>query len=150
MNVTGQSVLCVASFMGAWIETAAGNPNTPVDVVASFMGAWIETNLRCPSICCTESHPLWVRGLKQKKTISYRDPTRVASFMGAWIETHSYEILRCYISSHPLWVRGLKPQRKVCDTGCCGSHPLWVRGLKLWPCSTPYNQHSRILYGCVD
>ncbi len=83
--------------MGAWIETAAGNPNTPVDVVASFMGAWIETNLRCPSICCTESHPLWVRGLKQKKTISYRDPTRVASFMGAWIETINSPTVNCHI-----------------------------------------------------
>ena len=57
--------------------------------VAPYVGAWIETGI----LGSTEqeiilSHPMWVRGLKQKKSF--------------------YE--QKYNASHPMWVRGLKLQ----------------------------------------
>ena len=75
------------------------------------MGAWIETltpNLKDAS---KESHPTWVRGLKQK--VKEKDPIAllVAPYMGAWIETIFVNQYRGDQSSHPTWVRGLKQQR---------------------------------------
>ena len=55
--------------------------------VAPHVGAWIETSLYCCLILDSiESHPMWVRGLKQR----------------------SIRRLNIYIASHPMWVRGLK------------------------------------------
>ncbi len=34
-----------------------------------------------------QSHPLWVRGLKQRAPNVSKQHNQVASFMGAWIET---------------------------------------------------------------
>ena len=56
-----------------------------------------------------ESHPLWVRGLKQ-----------------AHPQTSPSER-----ASHPLWVRGLKLEVILHQQVESRSHPLWVRGLKL-------------------
>ena len=59
-------------------------------IVASFTGAWIETakagtgNDQCP-----QSHPLRVRGLKPIFQLIV-DVSYVASFTGAWIETISH------------------------------------------------------------
>ncbi len=39
--------------------------------VASFMGAWIETASTCPTTRRRTSHPLWVRGLKQETVKIY-------------------------------------------------------------------------------
>ena len=79
------------------------------------------------------SHPMWVRGLKQKLCGRYRSRFRVAPYVGAWIETISTKIY-CkslevapyvgawietfvisvalyHFKSHPMWVRGLKQNR---------------------------------------
>ncbi len=98
--------------------------------VASFMGAWIETELAAVQARSAESHPLWVRGLKQQEEVrKYQQQVShplwvrglklrrhlcnerskgVASFMGAWIETWSGFSISLGAPSHPLWVRGLK------------------------------------------
>ena len=56
-----------------------------------------------------ESHPLRVRGLKQKEDrVDYRTWC-VASFTGAWIETIPNRKSTRTNTSHPLRVRGLKP-----------------------------------------
>ena len=55
-------------------------------VVAPRVGAWIETFYLYLLDIQEESHPVWVRGLKQRK-------------YELWIETYL---------SHPVWVRGLK------------------------------------------
>ena len=75
-----------------------------------------------------QSHPTWVRGLKQKNQ-----------------ERMSYTL-----ESHPTWVRGLKQlwlkrlRRKI------ESHPTWVRGLKLQSLLTRKIFLGRTLRGCVD
>ena len=33
------------------------------------------------------SHPMWVRGLKQRKPQHHQIPAKVAPYVGAWIET---------------------------------------------------------------
>ena len=77
--------------------------------VAPRVGAWIETHLT-PSVCiATESHPVWVRGLK-----------------------HLLRVAQCVKQmSHPVWVRGLKQILSIMKYNHLESHPVWVRGLKL-------------------
>ena len=36
------------------------------------------------------SHPSWVRGLKQKLSLSLHQKNKVAPLVGAWIETNVY------------------------------------------------------------
>ena len=55
--------------------------------VASFTGAWIETVTSFTMSQVALSHPLRVRGLKQRGGHIDPPPTGVASFTGAWIET---------------------------------------------------------------
>ena len=57
----------VAPYMGAWIETVGLDIYKPVKIVAPYMGAWIETFALCASFAAAVSHPIWVRGLKQRK-----------------------------------------------------------------------------------
>ena len=59
------------------------------------MGAWIETDLVSPDNSITESHPVWVRGLKQKQGFKVDAEIEVAPCMGAWIET---DTTTCIIS----------------------------------------------------
>ena len=137
------------------------------------MGAWIETRLIYLTFDRSESHPTWVRGLKQAACLVHDSDSE----------------------SHPTWVRGLKLQSFADSSFLCGrilhgcvdwnndengnpkmcyrSHPTWVRGLKLLlPSRSPLimtvasymgawietkfnmsqvNQYtSRILHGCVD
>ena len=78
--------------------------------VAPYVGAWIETPKR---VHCTrrreESHPMWVRGLKQRRRNEV-ELYFVAPYVGAWIETsRTNGASRCSLS-HPMWVRGLKHQ----------------------------------------
>ena len=72
--------------MGAWIETFLSLLSEAHMEVAPYVGAWIET----PCLVCPfsghQSHPTWVRGLKQ----------------------FAVEPLDVVIMSHPTWVRGLK------------------------------------------
>ena len=55
-----------------------------------------------------KSHPLRVRGLKLKRNRILLQPTIVASFTGAWIETEYHFRAHMPAQSHPLRVRGLK------------------------------------------
>ena len=55
-----------------------------------------------------ESHPTWVRGLKQS-TAARLTCHFVAPHVGAWIETIASILLFRDSESHPTWVRGLKP-----------------------------------------
>ena len=79
---------CVASYMGAWIETLLQKVRYPSWHVASYMGAWIET-------CFFESNAKSCSGrilhgcVDWNSAISdnYRYRKQVASYMGAWIET---------------------------------------------------------------
>ena len=58
--------LHVAPFVGAWIETRSAAFDYMFADVAPFVGAWIETKDGLnASLGIFESHPLWVRGLKQ-------------------------------------------------------------------------------------
>ena len=54
--------------------------------VAPYVGAWIETHRMSRTQRRRQSHPMWVRGLKQPP----------------WEAC----VLMC--ESHPMWVRGLK------------------------------------------
>ena len=80
----------VAPRVGAWIETRnrLRYPLCPGSV-APRVGAWIETFYLYLLDIQEESHPVWVRGLKQRK-------------YELWIETYL---------SHPVWVRGLKQEQ---------------------------------------
>ena len=51
------------------------------------MGAWIETQHQEGDLKDAQSHPIWVRGLKQR--------------------CNRCDL--CRQASHPIWVRGLKP-----------------------------------------
>ena len=77
----------VAPRVGAWIETDTHGEAVLGRRVAPRVGAWIETE-RFVSLSFNnfESHPVWVRGLKQGSC------TRKSRS----------------IKSHPVWVRGLK------------------------------------------
>ena len=58
-----------------------------VSGVAPYVGAWIETNgSKITVVIPNQSHPMWVRGLKQTYGREYIEGTQ----------------------SHPMWVRGLK------------------------------------------
>ncbi len=60
---------CVAPFMGAWIEITVIEIVKLLKCVAPFMGAWIEMPIpHSSSKSAASSHPLWVRGLKSKRT----------------------------------------------------------------------------------
>ncbi len=51
--------------MGAWIETLNSAQTHELLKVASYMGAWIETLVSGAMQDKAQSHPTWVRGLKQ-------------------------------------------------------------------------------------
>ncbi len=51
------------------------------------MGAWIETLKQSSIYGFKTSHPVWVRGLKQKEFLMEVCLMYVAPCMGAWIET---------------------------------------------------------------
>ena len=59
-----QYVLCVAPYVGAWIETALAGVDDATKIVAPYVGAWIETSPPCLRPAFEKSHPTWVRGLK--------------------------------------------------------------------------------------
>ena len=55
----------VAPHVGAWIETYRCFSHRSVWRVAPHVGAWIETRAEAILRLMDESHPTWVRGLKQ-------------------------------------------------------------------------------------
>ena len=63
-----KTLTTVASYVGAWIETSLNGQNKIDTHVASYVGAWIET-FKLDKIAKTlKSHPMWVRGLKLKRS----------------------------------------------------------------------------------
>ena len=77
----------VAPHVGAWIETEVGSRQSATCSVAPHVGAWIETRERTLSAEPTESHPMWVRGLKLLSDAMSSTLLSVAPHVGAWIET---------------------------------------------------------------
>ena len=59
-------VIDVAPYVGAWIETAPQQQQEGRAAVAPYVGAWIETPVRTAYYRGYMSHPMWVRGLKQR------------------------------------------------------------------------------------
>ena len=57
---------CVAPRVGAWIETGTQFGSHQPLCVAPRVGAWIETKCVCFGRPSFVSHPVWVRGLKQR------------------------------------------------------------------------------------
>ena len=87
-----------------------GNADWGLLEVAPRVGAWIETwKVRSDLRRIPESHPVWVRGLKQSAGMICDYIGLVAPRVGAWIETTIHKIKLEYGESHPVWVRGLKP-----------------------------------------
>ena len=76
-------------------------------IVAPYVGAWIETIPSPTNFANSMSHPMWVRGLKQKMlTFMVKLPL-----------------------SHPMWVRGLKPSCLVEHVATLGVAPYvgaWI------------------------
>ena len=62
--------------------------------VAPYTGAWIETPALADEITRRErSHPIRVRGLKQKTILHHLRHKNVAPYTGAWIETKIYTVI---------------------------------------------------------
>ena len=80
----------VAPLVGAWIETAITQRFSLFNLVAPLVGAWIETNEQIALWQSQESHPSWVRGLKQEAFVTANKDLTVAPLVGAWIETIYY------------------------------------------------------------
>ena len=88
----------------------------------------------CIFIPFNRSHPMWVRGLKHELAIACRLSLNVAPHVGAWIETpHESPSSMPALRSHPMWVRGLKLLTAIAIFYTLESHPMWVRGLKRHP-----------------
>ena len=77
-------------------------------MVAPRVGAWIETLYNQKRRLCKQSHPVWVRGLKQEGNQFNAEQNQVAPRVGAWIETKQNREAYYFAKSHPVWVRGLK------------------------------------------
>ena len=95
--------------MGAWIETLSSYYSSQSDYeshptwvrgLKQLLGGYSDINFL--------SHPTWVRGLKQDVAFQEYIGLYVASYMGAWIETKQIFQLDNLKKSHPTWVRGLK------------------------------------------
>mgnify|MGYP004542850293 CR=1 FL=1 len=160
--------------MGVWIETSIATLPLLILPVTPCMGVWIETWRATvqpvPPLshtlygcvdwnriwiillwCYSESHPVWVCGLKQ--------PILNKRKKGS--------------ASHPVWVCGLKLNLSISHFLINKSHPVWVCGLKLHsvtierpessvtPCMGVWiettsealvlpRSWSHTLYGCVD
>ena len=56
----------VAPHVGAWIETTVTKISSSTQCVAPHVGAWIETLNQDAFYHPKSSHPMWVRGLKQR------------------------------------------------------------------------------------
>ena len=84
-----------------------------------------------------ESHPVWVRGLKQGPASQQAARHQSHPVWVRGLKQSSLSLLLLQLRSHPVWVRGLKLRDAKGDNGWCESHPVWVRGLKpqMEPCA---------------
>jgi len=101
--------------------------------VAPFTGAWIETYRQGPTRRFhRESRPSRARGLKRERAGLVTGEPRVAPFTGAWIETIRSTTGQSETSgSRPSRARGLKPDELALDVPALPSRPSRARGLKL-------------------
>ena len=77
--------------------------------VAPYVGAWIETECLCDTPHLIESHPMWVRGLKQEVEEKPLPPPQSRTLCGCVDWNFVRYCQSCSRSeSHPMWVRGLK------------------------------------------
>ncbi len=127
------SVLSVAPFTGAWIETCTA-PATPNRAQGSHPSR-VRGLKHCRKVRLlhkSKSHPSRVRGLKQSYHCGVVCGRSVAPFTGAWIETRkNASVFKTFFKSHPSRVRGLKPAVGRRGLVEAKSHPSRVRGLKL-------------------
>ena len=78
-----------------------------------------------------QSHPTWVRGLKQKRLRAEVADGAVAPYVGAWIETPPLPNVSRSTNVAPYvgaWIE--TPSPRTWCRACPQSHPTWVRGLK--------------------
>ena len=77
-----------------------------------------------------QSHPMWVRGLKQIRMDALLNLYKVAPHVGAWIETKSGRPQKkCCRESHPMWVRGLKqkiPSEELIENKVAPHVGAWI------------------------
>ena len=66
MEYGGSKSIYVAPHVGAWIETVVYRYLSVGRRVAPHVGAWIETMSSQLNTIAIQSHPMWVRGLKQQ------------------------------------------------------------------------------------
>ena len=71
-GIVSRSIPRVAPYMGAWIETLRLRKILIGLGVAPYMGAWIETSKQITPYSADLSHPIWVRGLKQKYALNQK------------------------------------------------------------------------------
>ena len=68
------------------------------------MGVWIEiSDAEIMTLDLTESHPLWVCGLKLQNYVNQYELEHVTPFMGVWIEIYYYCCCRNWFSCHTLY-----------------------------------------------
>ena len=144
------TVLIVASFTDAWIETIRIKPEFGLRFVASFTDAWIETLPSSSTGVEDVSHLLQMRGLKLNILIP-RTLITVASFTDAWIETYQHQraIQGGLVASFTdAWIETRLSVREI--NLSIRSHLLQMRGLKLLCRLIPRVSLCRIFYRCVD
>ena len=73
----------------------------------------LKQRLGIGSMTIRTSHPVWVRGLKPCPSRNPLSSERRRTRVGAWIETNDKLNDKSKELSHPVWVRGLKQQRRV-------------------------------------
>ena len=62
-------IVDVTPCVGVWIETKYMLSKIWIEMVTPCVGVWIETRTRTKSQRYYESHPAWVCGLKQARTV---------------------------------------------------------------------------------
>ena len=97
-----------------------------------------------------QSHPVWVRGLKQENSIKESRITLVAPCMGAWIETNEFRTTAVDSGVAPCMGAWIETQMINANIRKAVSHPVWVRGLKQFFQCSCFATGCRTLYGCVD
>ena len=78
-----------------------------------------------------QSHPTWVRGLKQTSRGAHDGVIAVAPYVGAWIETNEWLTTFHTRSVAPYVGAWIETQKSTNKMNLRMSHPTWVRGLKL-------------------
>lgn len=72
------------------LKCLTGHTVVCFNYVASLRDVWIKISIRWRIKLLVQSHPSWVRGLKQRKNICYLNYFSVAPFMDAWIKMQGY------------------------------------------------------------